>query len=152
MRYVLAAFDGSSSSHGAVFLAGDMAERHGARLHVLVVARLPLVGLDVCFDDSIIEEEIQRTAYLLEALRQQVPERFHHAQLSLRVGEPAREIARYALEYGAKQIFVGGSWWAMPRFLSIGVRIRRLLAGTDCEVTIVGPAHAGSANGWSTDR
>jgi nucleotide-binding universal stress UspA family protein len=136
MRYVLAGFNGSERSRVAVLQAQEIAPRFGGRLHVLMVTRLPSAGIDVAVDDDIVEEVISHATDQLGILRDQL-HRGGFPQFALRFGEPALEIARYAIEFGVRDVFLGQTRRMVPRVMSTGWRVGRLLAGTDCRVTIV---------------
>lgn len=86
--------------------------------------------------DDIVEECFAAATVRLAQLRCELPARF--AQFTVRFGEPAQEIARYALEFGVRDVFLGQRRRTVPRIMSTGWRVGRLLAGTGCEVTIVG--------------
>ncbi|MDN7799435.1 MULTISPECIES: universal stress protein [Burkholderiaceae] len=135
MRYLLAGFDGSERSRIAVRHAASVAERCAGRLHVLTVMRLPSAGLDVPVSDDIVADCFSNATNQLALLRGELDARF--AQFTVRYGEPAQEIARYALEFGVRDVFLGDPRRMMPRIMSTGWRVRRLLAGTGCEVTSV---------------
>jgi Osmosensitive K+ channel histidine kinase len=135
MRYLLAGFDGSERSRIAVLHAAEVAERCEGRLHVLTVIRLPSAGLDVPLSDDIVEECFSAATVRLTQLRCELPARF--AQFTVRFGEPAQEIARYALEFGVRDVFLGERRRTVPRILSTGWRVGRLLARAGGEVMIV---------------
>jgi nucleotide-binding universal stress UspA family protein len=137
MRYVLAGFERSACSSMIVLHAAEMADRYEMRLHVLMVARPASVGLDVAFDDASLEFEICRAESQLERLREELDGRCVDPKFSLRMGEPAAEIARYAREYCPLHVIVGEARSMVPGFLSIGSRVRRLLAHTDCRLTVI---------------
>jgi hypothetical protein len=100
-----------------------------------MVIRLPSAGIDIPVGDEIVEEDISRATGQLETLRCQLDRGF--PQFTVRFGEPAQEIARYALEFGVHHVFLGQARRLMPRMMSTGWRVERLLVGADCQVTIV---------------
>lgn len=142
MRYLLAGFDGSVRSRAAVLRATDIANRYCARLHVLMVAALPGSGIDVPIGDDMVDEYLSVATAQLESLSSELQTRSAH--YTLRLGEPAQQIASYALEFDVRQVFLGPSRPMIPRILSTGWRVRRLLAETDCEVVIVTAAMPGA--------
>jgi K+-sensing histidine kinase KdpD len=119
----------------AVMCAAEIADSSCARLHVLMVASLPTAGLDVAIADDIVEACMDVATDQLATLGSQLT--LKSVQYSLRIGAPAQEIARYALEYDIRQIVLGRSRPTLPRIMSTAWRVERLLAGTDCEVMIV---------------
>lgn len=138
MRYALVGFDGSECSRVAVLHAQEVANRCGGRLHVLMVTRSPAAGIDIPVRDEIIEESISQASGRLATLRGQL-DRSGFPQFALRFGEPAQEIARYALEFDVRHVFLGQTRRMVPRLMSTGWQVGRLLAGADCRVTIVAP-------------
>ena len=135
MRYLLAGFDGSERSRIAVAKAAQIAGGSCARLHVLTVARLPSAGIDVPVDDEIVEQCIGAAAAQLVTLSSQLA--LKSARYAVIVGEPAQEIARYALEFDVRHVVLGRPRSTVPRILSTAWRVKHLLAGTGCEVMIV---------------
>lgn len=135
MRYLLTGFDGSERSRLAVARAAEIAERSCARLHVLMVAGLPSAGMDVAIGNEIVEECIAVATDQLVTLSSQLGLQF--AQYAVRLGEPAQEIVRYALEFGARHVVLGRPRPMVPRLMSTAWRVEHLLAGTGCEVMIV---------------
>ncbi|MGP8432942.1 universal stress protein [Paraburkholderia fungorum] len=145
MRYLLVGFDGSERSRIAVRHAAEAADRCGGRLHVLMVVRLSSAGLDVPVSDDIIEECFSAATGQLALLRCEFAARF--AQFTVRFGEPAQEIARYAVEFGVRQVYLGQPRRTVPRIMSTGWRVGRLLAGTGCELTVVTAQMLGARTG-----
>ncbi|MFT4063643.1 universal stress protein [Paraburkholderia sp.] len=135
MRYVLAGFDGSERSRVAVVHAAQVAERCCARLHVLMVAGLPSTGMDIAVGDDVIEECIAAVTGQLLTLSSELA--LKDAQYTFRIGEPAREIVRYAREFDVRHVVLGRPRAVVPRIMSTAWRVERLLAGTGCEVMIV---------------
>lgn len=135
MRYLLAGFDGSERSRMAVVHAAAIADSSCARLHVLMVAGLPSAGLDVAIADDIVEACLAGATGQLAALRSRMA--LKTAQYAFRIGEPAQEIARYALEYEVRHVVLGQPRPAVPRVMSTAWRVRRLLAQTGCDVMTV---------------
>jgi nucleotide-binding universal stress UspA family protein len=136
MRYVLAGYDGSAGSSQAVSFARTLAEQYGARLHILTVARLPLAGMDTGYDD-LVEQQIRHGEHLLDALGRELTGCSHGVHLSIRMGKPACQLAEYAVEYGVDHVVVGDTRSILPGWWSTGERIRHLLRGTPCQVTVV---------------
>jgi nucleotide-binding universal stress UspA family protein len=139
MRYISAGFNGSECSMKAVLHARDMAEKTGARLHVLTIARFPRISSDLCMDD-IMEQEISHCEQLIESLNMKLgtSERTH---LLLRVGNPALEIANHAKEYGVGQIVVGCRRRWFGRWPASHV-VRQIIARAPCAVTVIGNERA----------
>ena len=134
LRYVLVEYDGSTRTWMTVQRAADIAIEHGARLHVLWVVDMPTVGLDVAL--SVLEDEVWYATGQLESLRRDLGDRLAHTQISVRVGERVREIVRYAREYSVGEVVVAADR-RIPKFMSVGTRIKRILADEGCKVTVV---------------
>ncbi|WP_162601002.1 universal stress protein [Paraburkholderia sp. C35] len=133
-RYVLVEYDNSTRTRVAVQRAADIAFEHGARLHVLWVVDMPTVGLDVAL--SVFEDEVCYATGQLESLRHDLGDRLAHTQIAVRVGERVREVVRYAREYSVGEVVVAVER-RIPKFMSAGARIKRMLADEGCKVTVV---------------
>jgi nucleotide-binding universal stress UspA family protein len=137
MRYISAGFNGSECSMKAVLHARDMAERTGARLHVLTIASFPRVSCDLCMD-NIMEQEISHCEQLIESLNTKLGTS-ERMQLLLRVGNPALEIANHAKEYGVGQIVIGCRRQWFERWPASHVA-RQIIALAPCAVIVIGNA------------
>ncbi|WP_321969244.1 universal stress protein [Paraburkholderia tropica] len=135
MRYVLVEFDGSPRTWNAVQHAAEIAIQREARLHVLWVVDMPLAGMDVAL--SVFEDEVQSATEQLAALRQDLGDRLVQTQVAVRIGERVQQIVRYAREYSVAEVVIVADS-RLPKFLSAGARIKRLLADSGCNVTVVG--------------
>lgn len=104
MKRILVAYDGSAPAAKAFSLGLEFAEKHGAELRVLAVARPPEFGSEV-ETEAVIENSKKHCHEILRplhALAGQIPVRFEVA-----VGHPAEQIVRRAEEWGAELIIVG---------------------------------------------
>jgi nucleotide-binding universal stress UspA family protein len=134
MRYILAGFNGSDSSMQAVLHAREISNRTGARLHVLTIATFPAMGFDTHMDD-IMAQQVSHCEWLIESLKSRLGSN-ETTRLILRVGDPALEIVKHAVEYGVGQIVIGSRRHWFGRWPVSGV-VRRIVAGASCEVTVV---------------
>lgn len=133
---ILLAYDGSGSARKACDFAAEMAERYGAPLHVLAVARPPEFGTEVETEDFV---ERSRRHYLrdLKTVREQLARRSIALHVSVLVGHPAEQIVRYAEANGIDHIVVGHrGHTAFERWL-LGSVARQVIAYANCAVTVV---------------
>lgn len=133
---ILLAYDGSESARKACDFALEMAEKYGAELHVLAVARPPEFGTEVETEDSI---ERSRRHYLrsLKTLREHLAGRSIALHVNVLIGHPAEQIVRYADANGIDHIVVGHrGHTAFERWL-LGSVARQVIAYANCAVTVV---------------
>ncbi|SOE88625.1 Nucleotide-binding universal stress protein, UspA family [Caballeronia arationis] len=135
MRCIVVAYNGSECALGAALFAKDMAQQRGARLHILTVARVPSVGFDACMNE-IMEQRIAHWEEALRALKARLPDTQDTIRLSLRTGDPWREIVDYAAEHCAGEIVVGCRRYWLGRWPASHV-VRRVVAHARCAVTVV---------------
>ena len=107
MKRILVAYDGSSAADRAFSFGLDLAEKYGAELHVLAVARPPEFGNEV-ETEAVIENSKQHCHQILQPLQAVAREQKAIAvHFEVRVGHPADRIVRYAEDWLADLIVVG---------------------------------------------
>jgi nucleotide-binding universal stress UspA family protein len=155
MRYILAAYNGSDHSLRAVNHAVEMADKTGARLHVLSVATIPAVGSDVYMDD-IMRQNLSHCEQLVESLKVKLGAS-GTTQMMVRIGDPVFEIVRHAVEYGVGQIVVGCRRHWFDRWPASRI-VRQIVARAPCKVIVIGNeaatrprSHEGSI-AWESGR
>ncbi|WP_321969181.1 universal stress protein [Paraburkholderia tropica] len=138
MREVLLGYDGSDCSRRALTFAIDLAQRYGARLHVVSVARSPDFEFGLEIDtDAIAQQQVLHCQRLLDALRHSIPELTRPVRYEVASGHPAEEIIRYAQEEGVDHIVVGHRGHTLLERWLIGSIARHVIAHAGCSVTVV---------------
>lgn len=140
IRKILLGYDGSPAAEDAARFAVDLAQKYGAELHVLAVARPPEFG-DEVETEAAIEKAQRHNDKLLAKARLQLglaslATRFHAA-----VGHPAEQIVRHAEAQAVDHIVVGHRGHTLFERWLIGSVARQVIAYANCSVTVVrGPA------------
>ena len=136
IRKILLGYDGSASAEHALRFAVDLAQKYGAELHVLAVARPPEFG-DEVETEAVVESAQRHSSKVLTTAR----ERLGHAALTTRlhavVGHPAEQILRYAEAQGMDHIVVGHRGHTRFERWLVGSVARQVVAHAPCAVTVV---------------
>ena len=106
MNRILVAFDGSDAANKAFMLALEFAERFGAEVRVLSVARPPDFGGEV-ETEAVIENSRQNYHRLLRSLQAASSGKGLVMHFEVAVGHPAEQIIRHAEEWKAELVVVG---------------------------------------------
>ena len=136
MQKLLIAYDGSDSAKAAFDLALDLAEKYGAELHVLAVARPPEFGAEV-ETEAVIESSRRHYANLLHPLKTRAADLSAHFEVM--VGHPAESIVLYAEDHGIDHIVVGHRGHSLFERWLLGSVARQVIAYAHCSVTVVRP-------------
>lgn len=136
IRKLLVAYDGSASARDAFSFAVELAEKYGAELHVLAVARPPEFGSEV-ETEAVIENSRQHYTRLLQPLKSQVAGLTAHFEVM--VGHPAESIVLYAEDHGMDHIVVGHRGHSLFERWLLGSVARQVIAYAPCAVTVVRP-------------
>jgi len=136
IQKLLIAYDGSDSAKAAFNLAIDLAEKYGAELHVLAVARPPEFGEEV-ETEAIIENSRRHYTHLLQPLKAQVAGLTAHFEVM--VGHPAESIVLYAEDHGIDHIVVGHRGHSLFERWLLGSVARQIIAYAPCAVTVARP-------------
>ena len=105
-RKILVGYDGSAASRKAFETALELAEKDGAELYVLSVARPPEVGDDV-ETEAVIENSRQYHHRMLAELKSSVARRGVKTHFEVGIGHPAEQIIYDADRHGVDLIVVG---------------------------------------------
>jgi nucleotide-binding universal stress UspA family protein len=134
---ILLGYDGSSASKGALDFALDLANRYGAELHVLAVARPPEFGTEVETEDSI-EQGRRHCAQLLRPLKAKWGEgTMPKVTFEVSVGHPAEQLLLHAERVGANHIVVGHRGHSAFNRWLLGSVARQVIVHATCAVTVV---------------
>ncbi|MFD1557457.1 universal stress protein [Paraburkholderia silviterrae] len=137
MHDILAGYDGSVSAEEAVRFARNLAEKEGARLHILTVARLPDWGKLAYERPELLEAEKLHCQELITELKGKLGLSGVTVQYELIVGHPAKELVLYAERHKVDHVVVGHRGrTAFDRWL-LGSIARQVIAYAPCSVTIV---------------
>ena len=137
MHDILAGYDGSVSAQGAVRFAKNLAEKEGARLHILAVARLPDWGKLAYERPELLETEKRHCQELITELKGELGVSAVPVQYEVMVGHPAKELVLYAERHNIDHVVVGHrGHTAFDRWL-LGSIARQVIAYAPCSVTIV---------------
>ena len=134
IQKLLIAYDGSDSAKAAFNLAIELAEKFGAELHVLAVARPPEFGSEV-ETEAILENSRRHYTHLLQPLRSQVAGLTAHFEVM--VGHPAESVVLYAEDHGIDHIVVGHRGHSLFERWLLGSVARQVIAYAHCAVTVV---------------
>jgi len=136
IQKLLIAYDGSDSAKAAFNLAIELAEKFGAELHVLAVARPPEFGSEV-ETEAILENSRRHYTHLLQPLRSQAAGLTAHFEVM--VGHPAESVVLYAEDHGIDHIVVGHRGHSLFERWLLGSVARQVIAYAPCAVTVVRP-------------
>jgi nucleotide-binding universal stress UspA family protein len=136
IQHILLGYDGSDTSARALAFAVDLAQKFGADLHIVAVARPPDFA-DEVEAEAVIENSRAHYQGILDRLRPNLASTSINHQLHVVVGHPAEQIVRYAEGHGIDHIVVGHRGnTRFDRWL-IGSVARQVVAYAHCAVTIV---------------
>jgi nucleotide-binding universal stress UspA family protein len=105
-RKILVGYDGSGAGRKAFDAACELAEKHGAELIVVSVARLPDIADDV-ETEAVIENSRRYHRGLLAELKPLAATKGVKAHFEVAVGHPAEQIIYHADQHGVDLIVVG---------------------------------------------
>lgn len=133
-KKILIAYDGSNPSKVAFDFALDLANKYGAELHVLAVARAPEFGAEV-ETEAIIENSRRHYTEVLQPLKSMTAGLT--ARFYVMVGHPAEGIVLYAEDHGIDHIVVGHRGHSLFERWLLGSVARQVIAYAPCTVTVV---------------
>lgn len=136
IRKILLGYDGSPSAEQAMRLAVDLAQKYGAELHVLAVARPPEFG-DEVETEAAIENAQRQNDRLLAKARMQLGQTSLTARFHSAIGHPAEQIVRHAEAQAIDHIVVGHRGHTLFERWLIGSVARQVIAYANCTVTVV---------------
>jgi nucleotide-binding universal stress UspA family protein len=136
MRKILLGYDGSDAAKHAFEFALDLAQKYGAELHVLAVARPPEFGTEV-ETEAVIENSRKHCLDVLQPLKARLAHATIQKHFEVAVGHPAQVIVLYAENHGIDHIVVGHRGQAIFERWLLGSVARRVIAYAHCAVTVV---------------
>jgi nucleotide-binding universal stress UspA family protein len=136
VNHVLVAFDGSESASRAFDFGLALAEKFGARLHVLAVVRPPEMPEDV-ETEAIIESAREDYERQLSALQAGAAKSGVDAGFAVAIGHPAEQIVHYAETHGVDHIVLGHRGKTLFRRWLIGSISKQVMHYAHCTTTVV---------------
>jgi nucleotide-binding universal stress UspA family protein len=133
---LLLAYDGSDGAKRAFDFALDMAQRYGAELHIVAVARPPEFGGEV-ETEAVIKQSRRHYAQVLQPLKMRLADESIKAVFELKVGHPAEQIVLYAEDHGIDHIVVGHRGHSLFERWLLGSVARQVIAYARCAVTVI---------------
>jgi nucleotide-binding universal stress UspA family protein len=137
MKRILLGYDGSDNANHALAFAADLAQRYGAELHLLAVARPPEFG-DEVETEAMIENGRRQCDKVLQLAKAKLASGTTvHATYRVAVGHPAEQIVRDAEAHAIDHIVVGHRGHTLFERWLIGSVARQVIAYAPCAVTVV---------------
>jgi nucleotide-binding universal stress UspA family protein len=136
MKKILLGYDGSESANHALTFASDLAQRYGAELHVLAVARPPEFG-DEVETEAVIENGRRQCEKVLKVAKEKLSRAALITNFRVAVGRPAEQIVRDAEAHAIEHIVVGHRGHTLFERWLIGSVARQVIAYAPCAVTVV---------------
>ena len=135
-RRILVGYDGSASARKAFETASGLAEKDGAELFVLSVARPPEVGDDV-ESEAVIENSRRYHHELLVELKPLVAAKGIRAHFEVSVGHPAEQIIFDADRHNVDLVVVGDRGRSKFAKLLLGSVSKQVVQYADRAVLVV---------------
>jgi nucleotide-binding universal stress UspA family protein len=132
---ILVAYDGSESAAKAFANGLDFAQKYGAELHVLAVARPPDFAQEV-ETEAILEQSQHHCHKLLEPLRKRSAAAGVKAKCEVAVGHPAEQIIYHAEQFGAELIIMGHRGGGLFERWLLGSVAKQVMIYARCSVMI----------------
>lgn len=133
---LLLGYDGSASAERALGFALETAQRYGAQLHVLAVARPPDLGTEIEVE-PVIERELKHYESVLAGIGDRIKQSNVSARSEVAVGHPAEQLLRYAEQHAIDHVVVGNRGRSLFERLLLGSIARQVVAHAKCNVTVV---------------
>lgn len=136
MKRILLGYDGSDNANHALAFAADLAQRYGAELHVLAVARPPEFA-DEVETEAMIESGRRQCDKVLQLAKAKLAGGMLQATFRVAVGHPAEQIVRDAEAHAIDHIVVGHRGHTLFERWLIGSVASQVIAYAPCAVTVV---------------
>jgi len=136
IQKLLVGYDGSDSAKKAFDFALDLAQKYGAELHVLAVARPPEFG-DEVETEAVIESSRRHYTHVLRPLKAKLAAESVKAAFEIAVGHPAEQIVLYAEDHGIDHIAIGHRGHSLFDRWLLGSVARQVIVHAPCAVTVM---------------
>jgi nucleotide-binding universal stress UspA family protein len=134
-KQILVAYDGSESAGKAFAYGLDLAEKYGAELRVLSVARPPDFGAEV-ETEAVLEYSRNHYRQAMVPLEQNATAKGILAHFEVATGHPAEQIVYHAERHGADLIVVGHQGKALFGHWLIGSIAKQVMIHAPCSVLV----------------
>jgi nucleotide-binding universal stress UspA family protein len=135
VKNILVAYDGSESAGKAFDYGLDLAEKYGADLRVLAVARPPDFGAEV-ETEAVLEYSRNHFHKAMVPLEQRAAAKGFHAHFEVVTGHPAEQIVYHAERHGADLIIVGHQNKVLFGRWLIGSIAKQVMIHAPCSVLV----------------
>lgn len=132
---LLVAYDGSESAEKAFDHGLDLAEKYGAELRILAVARPPEFGQEV-ETEAVLEFSRNHLRTAMVALERKAAGKGVHAHFEVVTGHPAEQIVYHAERHGSDLILVGHQSKALFGHWLIGSIAKQVMIHAPCSVLV----------------
>jgi nucleotide-binding universal stress UspA family protein len=138
IRRVMVGYNGSPAAQRALLFADRLARLSHAQLHIVAVAQPPPLGAEA-EARALIAQARRHSRRALRAARAKISRPAHVRVL---IGEPARQIVRYAYAHQIDHIVLGNSSHVLFGHAMMSAITRQVIVFADCAVTTVPPANS----------
>jgi len=132
---ILVAYDGSDAADKAFDLALNLAEKYGAELKVLAVARPPEFGSEV-ETKAVLENSRKHYQHVLKPVRERLAATGIKFQVEVGSGHPAEHIVMAAEQWGAKLILLGHRGKGLMGRWLVGSVAKQVMHHAPCSVLV----------------
>jgi nucleotide-binding universal stress UspA family protein len=132
---ILIAYDGSESADKAFAYGLDFAQKFGAELHVLAVARPPDFAQEV-ETEAVLEQSRNHYRKLVEPLKKRATASGAKAHCEVAVGHPAEQIIYHAERIGVELIIMGHRGGGLFERWLLGSVAKQVMIYARCSVMI----------------
>jgi nucleotide-binding universal stress UspA family protein len=130
---ILLCYNGSASATNALMFADRLARSLHAKLHIVAVAQPPGLGAE----SEVLATIEQARRKCRQALRMARLKLSHPAHVRVSIGDPARQILRYAQAHRIDHIIVGHRSRVLLGYARMSSVAREVAALACCPVTVV---------------
>jgi nucleotide-binding universal stress UspA family protein len=134
-KKILVAFDGSAPSVKAFDLALNLADKYGAAMCVLSVARPPEFGEEV-ETEAVVNNSRRHLQHALKPLREKASHLAQTIEFDVLVGHPAERIVIQAEQWGADLIVIGHRGHGLVGLWLLGSVAKQVMHHATCAVLV----------------
>jgi len=135
MKRILLAYDGSAAADKACELALDLAQKYGAALKVLAVARPPEFGGEV-ETEAVLENSRKHYRHVLKPVKERLAASGLVHEVEIASGHPAEHIVMSAEQWGATLIVLGHRGRGLMGRWLVGSVAKQVMSHATCAVLV----------------